>query len=136
MLRLARERPELRVVADQHGKPTYAPHLADAILAIAARLAGNGDARRWGIYHAAAGGETTWHGFAARDRGGGRAARRAAGARHPHHDGRVPDAAPRAPPTRGSTAASSPRTFGVAPAALAAGLAACIAELEKRLTGG
>ena len=27
MLRLARERPELRVVADQHGQPTYVPHL-------------------------------------------------------------------------------------------------------------
>ena len=38
MLRLARERPELRVVADQHGNPTYAPHLADAILAIAAQV--------------------------------------------------------------------------------------------------
>jgi dTDP-4-dehydrorhamnose reductase len=61
MLRLARERPELRVVADQHGNPTYAPHLADAILAIAAQV---GRANRWGIYHAAATGDTTWHGFA------------------------------------------------------------------------
>jgi dTDP-4-dehydrorhamnose reductase len=61
MLRLARERPELRVVADQHGNPTYAPHLADAILAIAARL---GSGQPWGVYHATAAGETTWHGFA------------------------------------------------------------------------
>jgi dTDP-4-dehydrorhamnose reductase len=61
MLRLARERPELRVVADQHGNPTYAPHLADAILAIAAQV---GSADHWGTYHAAATGETTWHGFA------------------------------------------------------------------------
>ncbi len=64
MLRLACERPELRVVSDQRGNPTYAPHLADAILDVAARLA-----RRtppaWGVYHAAARGETTWHGFAA-----------------------------------------------------------------------
>ena len=61
MLRLARERPELRVVADQHGNPTYAPHLADAILAIAAQV---GSTDHWGTYHAAATGETTWHGFA------------------------------------------------------------------------
>ena len=61
MLRLARERPELRVVADQRGNPTYAPHLADAILAIAAQI---GSGQPWGIYHATAAGETTWHGFA------------------------------------------------------------------------
>lgn len=61
MLRLARERPELRVVADQRGNPTYAPHLADAILAIAAKT---GSGNPWGIYHATATGETTWHGFA------------------------------------------------------------------------
>jgi dTDP-4-dehydrorhamnose reductase len=62
MLRLARERPELRVVADQHGNPTYAPHLADVILAIAAKF---GSGQPWGVYHATAAGETTWHGFAA-----------------------------------------------------------------------
>lgn len=61
MLRLARERPELRVVADQRGNPTYAPHLADAILAITAKI---GSGQPWGIYHATAAGETTWHGFA------------------------------------------------------------------------
>jgi dTDP-4-dehydrorhamnose reductase len=64
MLRLARERPQLRVVADQRGNPTFAPHLADAILAIAAQLGPGGSARRWGIYHASASGETTWAGFA------------------------------------------------------------------------
>lgn len=65
ILRLAGERPELRVVADQRGNPTYAPHLADAILAIAARVAeAGGDTRVWGLFHAGASGETTWHGFA------------------------------------------------------------------------
>lgn len=63
MLRLAETRPTVRVVADQVGCPTYAPHLADAILDLAslvlARRAG------WGIYHAAGGGETSWHGLAA-----------------------------------------------------------------------
>lgn len=66
ILRLARERPQLRVIADQHGNPTYAPHLADAILAIAGRLReGKAGADVWGIYHAAASGETTRAGFAA-----------------------------------------------------------------------
>ena len=66
ILRLARERSQLRVVSDQWGNPTYAPHLADAILAIATRLGGSrGEASAWGVYHAAASGETTWAGFAA-----------------------------------------------------------------------
>ena len=63
MLRLAKERPQLRVVADQRGNPTYAPHLAEAIFAIAARLA-SGSAPAWGIYHAAGSGDTNWHEFA------------------------------------------------------------------------
>ena len=63
MLRLGAERPTVRVVDDQRGNPTYAPHLADAILAIAAQI---GSANHWGTYHAAATGETTWHGFARR----------------------------------------------------------------------
>ncbi len=65
MLRLGAERQKLGVVDDQWGCPTYAPHLADTILAIAAQV---GDAAasdpRWGIYHAAGSGETTWCGFA------------------------------------------------------------------------
>jgi dTDP-4-dehydrorhamnose reductase len=63
MLRLARERPELRVVADQRGNPTYAAHLAEAILAIADRL-GAAKPSPWGIYHAAGTGDTTWYEFA------------------------------------------------------------------------
>jgi dTDP-4-dehydrorhamnose reductase len=55
----------LRVVADQRGNPTYAPHLAAAILDIACRLAANPSASApWGTYHAAGSGETTWHGLA------------------------------------------------------------------------
>ena len=59
MLPLARERPQLAVVADQYGNPTYAPHLADAIQATAAKLKAGTRAPPWGVYHAAAGGETT-----------------------------------------------------------------------------
>jgi dTDP-4-dehydrorhamnose reductase len=57
MLRLARERPSLRVVADQHGCPTCADDLAAALLELATR-------ERGGIYHACGDGPTTWHGFA------------------------------------------------------------------------
>lgn len=65
MLRLGAERDDLGVVDDQLGCPTYAPHLAQTILRIAAQLEGArpGDPR-WGLYHAAGQGETTWCGFA------------------------------------------------------------------------
>lgn len=61
MLRLAREREEIRVVADQIGTPTYAPHLADAVLAIAGSIVEPLSSERWGSYHAAGRGEATWH---------------------------------------------------------------------------
>jgi len=58
MLRLAREKPALRVVADQHGCPTFAGDLARIVVALAEkRLPG-------GIYHAAGDGPTTWHALA------------------------------------------------------------------------
>jgi dTDP-4-dehydrorhamnose reductase len=63
ILRLAREQPELRVVADQRGNPTYAPHLAEVILLLADRIKVE-TATAWGIYHAAGRGDTTWHEFA------------------------------------------------------------------------
>ncbi|HEX5453040.1 MAG TPA: sugar nucleotide-binding protein, partial [Stellaceae bacterium] len=62
MLRLAGERPVLRVVADQHGSPTSAADIAGAIAAVARQIASGN--RRWGTYHFTGGGATTWHGFA------------------------------------------------------------------------
>jgi dTDP-4-dehydrorhamnose reductase len=62
MVRLARERKVVRVVADQYGTPTSAADLADAILAILPRLA-EGDAPR-GTFHLTNAGRTTWNGFA------------------------------------------------------------------------
>ena len=65
MLRLADSRRELGIVSDQRGSPTYAPHLANAILAIAAHL--ESAAREpglWGVFHAAGSGEATWFEFA------------------------------------------------------------------------
>lgn len=64
MLRLATTRPNIGVVDDQMGSPTYAPHLAAIVLAIAARVSADPAGVRWGVYHAVGGGETTWYGFA------------------------------------------------------------------------
>jgi len=73
ILKLARERETLRVVADQHGAPTWSRDLARMAAEVieqceaaareqelAAVLADDG-----GVYHAAGAGETTWYGFAA-----------------------------------------------------------------------
>jgi dTDP-4-dehydrorhamnose reductase len=62
MVRLARERKVIRVVADQYGTPTSATDLADAILAILPRLTERGAAR--GTFHLTNAGWTTWNGFA------------------------------------------------------------------------
>jgi dTDP-4-dehydrorhamnose reductase len=64
--RLAVEREELRIVADQYGAPTSAACIADAILRIMARDPHLSDAlaRAGGKLHVAAAGETSWHGFA------------------------------------------------------------------------
>jgi len=61
VLRLAAGGRPLRIVADQRGNPTYAPHLVEAILD-AARQAAHRDAEwpHWGLYHAAGSGAATW----------------------------------------------------------------------------
>jgi dTDP-4-dehydrorhamnose reductase len=65
MLRLAHERDVLRVVADQHGAPTYAPDIAAGILAVARVVLAEPQADRWrGVFHMTAAGDTTWAGFA------------------------------------------------------------------------
>ncbi|WP_026035932.1 dTDP-4-dehydrorhamnose reductase [Cupriavidus sp. BIS7] len=66
MLKLGRERDCLRVIADQFGAPTTAALIADVTAQIVARfwLFGERSAFPGGIYHLAAAGETTWHGYA------------------------------------------------------------------------
>lgn len=59
MLRLAADRDELRVVADQLGSPTPAWLIAD----VTAAILGQGLANS-GVRHIVAKGETSWHGFA------------------------------------------------------------------------
>lgn len=73
MRRLAQERDELRVVSDQHGAPTWCRTIADGTAyALASLRCRNGNIaldqdllrERCGVYHLAAQGQTTWHGFA------------------------------------------------------------------------
>lgn len=59
MLRLGKERDELKVIADQFGAPTWTRHLADATAAIVSR----GETPN-GLYHLTNSGETSWHGYA------------------------------------------------------------------------
>ena len=63
MLRLARERDTLRVVADQQGCPTYAGDIAATLLELASRIAG-GREIPWGTYHYCGRPALSWHGFA------------------------------------------------------------------------
>jgi dTDP-4-dehydrorhamnose reductase len=63
ILRLASERPELRIVADQRGCPTSTADLAEAIFAIYRTLL-TFKPIVWGTYHFAGTGVTTWYDFA------------------------------------------------------------------------
>jgi dTDP-4-dehydrorhamnose reductase len=58
MLGLAAEREELRVVDDQVGCPTYAGHLASALVELA-------EGEAYGIHHLAGAGQCSWYEFAA-----------------------------------------------------------------------
>lgn len=60
--RLAAERDELRIVADQRGVPNWSAEIARAVV----RVLALGDAlrERRGLYHLSSTGDTTWHGFA------------------------------------------------------------------------
>ncbi|UIK19089.1 dTDP-4-dehydrorhamnose reductase [Rhizobium leguminosarum] len=64
MLRLSETRDHLRVVADQTGCPTSALDIADAILAIASRIAADPEPSLRGIFHLTGSGEASWADFA------------------------------------------------------------------------
>lgn len=61
MLRLAKEKGELNVVADQVGSPTYAADLAAAIVHV---LADDSVAEKTGVYHFSNEGVCSWYEFA------------------------------------------------------------------------
>lgn len=66
--RLMRERPELKIVADQIGAPTWCRDLAEATALVLGQIVspanGFDAAAPWGVYHMTNAGETSWHGFA------------------------------------------------------------------------
>lgn len=66
IVRLAKEREELRIVADQFGAPTSAAIIADTIAAMFADARGVSDviASAGGLVHLTASDSTSWHGFA------------------------------------------------------------------------
>ena len=65
MMRLAREREKLRVVNDQVGCPTWSRMIAETTALALKQVFAAGDWRQFnGIYHLAASGHTSWHGFA------------------------------------------------------------------------
>lgn len=66
ILRLAAEREELKIVADQIGAPTWSRMIAEATAAIVAQCYGakpTGLAPVKGVYHLTNAGQTSWHGF-------------------------------------------------------------------------
>jgi len=66
MLRLGRERDELRIVNDQFGTPTWARFIADVTARVLSETMRASDQARAksGIYNVAASGATSWFGFA------------------------------------------------------------------------
>jgi dTDP-4-dehydrorhamnose reductase len=71
IVRLARERSELRIVSDQVGAPTSARLIAEALTSIldCCRLGAHNNLQQKfreaeGLVHLTASGETSWHGFA------------------------------------------------------------------------
>lgn len=64
MLRLAGERDEVSVVADQQGNPTSALDIADGILRVASNLQRDAGTQLRGIFHMTGQGAATWADFA------------------------------------------------------------------------
>lgn len=63
MIRLAAEKPHLKVIADQHGSPTYARDLASALWQMAEKLVAEHHSG-CGLWHFCNYGVTTWYDFA------------------------------------------------------------------------
>lgn len=117
ILRLAEEREELRVVADQHGAPTPAALIAEVTAQlIAAYAQQDHETFPGGLYHLAAAGGTTWHEYACRvvesAYNAGKALKLRAGHIHPITTAEYPLPAPRPANSRLDTTKLR-TTFGV-----------------------
>lgn len=64
ILRLLREKDELRIVDDQIGSPTWCRTISDATAHIVAFALRDTAQLETGLYHLTAGGQTSWYGFA------------------------------------------------------------------------
>lgn len=125
MLRLAKERDELRVVADQHGTPTYAGDLAVMTRDVLRRVLAAREPVHLGLFHLGNDGETTWHGFASeilRRTGNDHVVVRAIGAAD------YPTPA-RRPAYSVLDKAKATRVFGIEPPHWSDGLDRCLARL-------
>lgn len=134
MLRLGAERPELRVVDDQRGRPTAAADLAEAVLACGERL--RKDPSLAGVTHFANAGDTSWKSFAAAILAEGLAAGLPVQARVvgiPTKE--YPTPAPRPKWSVLDTRGLESR-FGVTPRPWAKALKDCVGELAARAADG
>lgn len=65
MLRLGKEKPQLRIVDDQFGAPTSSTEIANATRAVLDRLLAESSQQNFsGVYHMTCSGQTSWCGFA------------------------------------------------------------------------
>ncbi|MGE0022895.1 MAG: dTDP-4-dehydrorhamnose reductase [Hyphomicrobium sp.] len=119
----------LRVVADQIGSPTYAPHLAAAILDVARAIAGpSAEAAPWGIYHAAGAGATSWHGLAGQILSSAASRGHAGAALEPIDSAAYPTLAPR-PANSVLSSDKFERAFGFGLPPWQQGVADCVGRL-------
>ncbi|MBU2532282.1 MAG: dTDP-4-dehydrorhamnose reductase [Alphaproteobacteria bacterium] len=130
LIERAKTGDELRIDSEQRGSPTYAPHLATAILDIAATVTSQPADRLWGTYHIADRGEARWCDLA----------REAlANTRHQSRITAITETptvaatAGRAPRPRNATldCAKLERTFGIALPPWQQAVADCVNRLER-----
>jgi dTDP-4-dehydrorhamnose reductase len=95
MLRLAGQRDELGVVADQLGNPTSALDIADGVLSVAANLLADSAPGLRGIFHMTGAGEASWAEFAEAIFAASQAQRRQAARVKPITTAEYPTPAPR-----------------------------------------
>jgi dTDP-4-dehydrorhamnose reductase len=138
MLAQAAGQASVRVVDDQRGSPTYAPHLVAAILELARQLSARKDKGSdggpqdgpWGVYHAAGTGTTTWRGFAEEVFRRSSALGGPTAEVEPIKSADYPTPAPR-PANSQLDCAKLERTFGVRLPAWREGVAACVERLVR-----